>query len=205
MSPGNTMMRVYATLKTRIREGEFAPGSRLDPAQLRRDLASSTTPIRDALHRLAGEGLIETWQNEGFRAPQISEPAIRDFYEWSNELVHVVIRAAARRQDPPLKPRSRGEDYAASVTEAFLQLAALSANHEHRRVVANLCDRGMILWRTEPHVLSEAVADLGVIEQAVDEADWTEAGRAIDLFHRRRLRAVSQIAASLRDRSAFGF
>ncbi|HLZ78590.1 MAG TPA: GntR family transcriptional regulator [Sphingomonas sp.] len=205
MSPGNTMMRVYATLKMRLMEGEFAPGSRLDPAELRRDLASSTTPIRDALHRLAGEGLIETWQNEGFRAPQISEPAIRDFYEWSNELIHVVIRAAARRPDHRLRARSSGEDYAARVADTFHQLAALSANHEHRRVVANLCDRGLILWRAEHRVIDDVLADLGAIEQTGAEGDWAEAGRAIDLFHRRRLRVVPEIAASLRDRSAFGF
>jgi DNA-binding GntR family transcriptional regulator len=90
------MVRVYAQLKRRVMDGEFAPGARLDPARIRDGLAAGTTPIRDALHRPTGEGAVESWQNEGFRIPHFSEPAIQDCLIWCDEL--------ARLTDVPSAP-----------------------------------------------------------------------------------------------------
>ena len=59
------MERVYFELKAKVMRAAFAPGERLDPAQLARNLGVSPTPVRDALHRLSGERLIETWHQEG--------------------------------------------------------------------------------------------------------------------------------------------
>ena len=55
MSPGATMELVYAELKAKVMRGDFAPGERLEPAQLARVLGVSPTPVRDALYRLSGE------------------------------------------------------------------------------------------------------------------------------------------------------
>src|SRR3546814_4258715 len=64
MSPGATMERVYIELKARAMRGEFAPGERLDPAVLARNLEVSATPVRDALHRLSGERIIDSRSEE---------------------------------------------------------------------------------------------------------------------------------------------
>ncbi len=203
MSPGATMTRVYDTLKARIMAGEFAPSERLDPYQLAPELATSPTPVREALHRLAGERLVESWQQEGFRQPHIIEPAIRDLYEWSGELMHVVLRAASnavigpdliRTPDPP--------DYTARVAEMFLTIAQLSPNHEHRHAVTSLNERCALFRAAEVRVLADAEDDATVVEAALAEARWSDAGRALDQFHRRRLRVVGAIAGMLRSRPA---
>ena len=59
MNSGPTSERVYGALRERILANVFAPGARLDPAVLASELASSVTPVRDALHLLAGEQLVE--------------------------------------------------------------------------------------------------------------------------------------------------
>jgi DNA-binding GntR family transcriptional regulator len=57
---------VHAALRARIVEGQFPPGSRLQDVQLAGELGVSRTPIREALLRLATEGLVESDPNRGF-------------------------------------------------------------------------------------------------------------------------------------------
>jgi DNA-binding GntR family transcriptional regulator len=52
--------RVYAQLKDAILTGVLLPGERLDEAELRAWLGVSGTPIRQALHTLSLEGLVQT-------------------------------------------------------------------------------------------------------------------------------------------------
>ena len=54
MTPSGTFERVYFALKDKLRRGLLKPGERLEPAALSDELFASVTPIRDALHRLAG-------------------------------------------------------------------------------------------------------------------------------------------------------
>jgi len=50
--------QVYDMLKSQILKGTVAPGEEISPDQLAKRLNTSKTPIREALHRLKGEGLI---------------------------------------------------------------------------------------------------------------------------------------------------
>ena len=50
---------VYARLREGILRGDPPPGSVLDQRQLAESLASSRTPVREALRRLLQEGLVE--------------------------------------------------------------------------------------------------------------------------------------------------
>ncbi len=52
--------RVYAQLRNAILTGVLLPGERLDEAELRKWLQVSGTPIRQALHTLSLEGLVQT-------------------------------------------------------------------------------------------------------------------------------------------------
>ena len=74
MNSGATAERVHEVLKTRIMGREFRPGDRLDPAVLAAPLGASVTPVRDALHLLTGEGLVETRTSGGFHVPALDEP-----------------------------------------------------------------------------------------------------------------------------------
>jgi len=56
---------VYASLRDAIFSREFAPGERLDVDQLGRQLGVSRTPLKDALNRLAMEGLVRIVPRQG--------------------------------------------------------------------------------------------------------------------------------------------
>ena len=59
--------RVADSLRDRIVHGDLAAGSRLGEAELAGELGVSRTPVREALSRLAAEGLVEIVPNRGAR------------------------------------------------------------------------------------------------------------------------------------------
>jgi len=71
---------VHAALRIRIVEGQLLPGSRLQDVQLAGELGVSRTPIREALLRLAGEGLVENDPNRGFFVAPLSRKEVLEIY-----------------------------------------------------------------------------------------------------------------------------
>src|SRR3954470_11486966 len=91
MTPPGTFERVYAAIRQRLREGVYRPGRRLEPAALSDELNASVTPVRDALHRLTGERLVEAPKHEGFRVPMLTEATLRHLYAWHLDLLLLAI------------------------------------------------------------------------------------------------------------------
>ncbi|WP_454883421.1 GntR family transcriptional regulator [Sphingomonas oryzagri] len=194
------MARIYAVLKRQVVTGTFLPGARLDPARLKDDLAASTMPIRDTLQRLTGEGLVENSHNEGFRVVQLNEAAVRDLYDWCRDLVHICLARADLLGDQP-SDADGGADYAEEITKLLLRIAAASANHEHRRAMANLCERSFLLRRIEGQVADSPFDDLPPLRVALAEHDWALARDSFDQLHQKRIALLATIFARIRDRA----
>src|SRR5688572_2575600 len=106
MNAGVTFERVYFALKDLLGSARFAAGQHLEPAVLSQDLNVSVTPVRDALHRLAGEGLVDTSRGEGFRTPAVTEVGLRHLYRWNAALLDLAVRA----RSTPGAPARLAED-----------------------------------------------------------------------------------------------
>src|SRR5579872_5196064 len=91
MTPPGTFERVYAAIRQRLRDGVYKPGERLEPAALADELSASITPVRDALHRLTGERLVEAPRHEGFRVPMMTETMLRQLYSWHRDLLLLAV------------------------------------------------------------------------------------------------------------------
>ena len=72
--------------------GRFAPGEHLEPVAIGRELNASITPVRDVLHRLVGERLVEAPRHDGFRMPSPTEAELRSLYGWNSELIDIGLR-----------------------------------------------------------------------------------------------------------------
>jgi DNA-binding GntR family transcriptional regulator len=72
--------QVYLTLRANLRNGKFLPGYPLQEVQLAAQLGVSRTPVREALTRLASEGLISS-DGRSFSVPALSLQNVDDIYE----------------------------------------------------------------------------------------------------------------------------
>ena len=200
MSPPGTMARVYEALKARIMAGDFAPGERIDPARLSPELAASATPIRDALHRLAGERLVESWQQEGFRQPFTTESSVRDLYGWSEDLLRIILRTVERSGDEvsPIEILADDPPYAANML--FGWLASLSRNQEHRQAMQSLIERSNVLRLAENRLVPALPDEAATIPGLMAERRWPDVRRWNSQFHLFRLRRLAEIADQLQHR-----
>jgi DNA-binding GntR family transcriptional regulator len=73
--------QVYTRIRTEILDRDLAPGIRIVESELARQLGVSQAPVRDALRRLAHEGLVEQFARRGTFVTEISESEARQTYE----------------------------------------------------------------------------------------------------------------------------
>ena len=196
MSPGPTFDRVYLALKEQLTSGHFAPGDHLEPAVLGDELNASITPVRDALHRLVGERIIEAPRNDGFRAPAPLEAELRDLYGWNGLLLELAVRCARRRGLPPADATSEGAP--AEAADLFRRISRLAGNAEHEAAVENLNDRLSALRAAEARIFADVEAELAGIRSMLEAQDLAGVRRAIAAYHRRRQRSVPEILVAAR-------
>lgn len=73
--------QVYGIIRTRILHRDFPPGARLDLEQLESAMGISRTPLKEALQRLASEGLIEVVARRGTYVSQLDTTAAADLFD----------------------------------------------------------------------------------------------------------------------------
>ena len=203
MNAGSTMERVYLDLKARIVGGAYPPGTRLDPFHLAKRLAASPTPVREALHRLSGERIVDSWHQEEFRQPIFAESDLCDLYHWAGALIGLALRAPSL---PPMEPANllaamEVEDYPARVARLLRAIALLSDNREIRHAIVNLVERSEFFRAAEARTDPAAEAELAAMETAFRDARWAELRSKSAAFHRRRVARAGRVVAELRPRS----
>jgi DNA-binding GntR family transcriptional regulator len=125
--------RVYAALRELLRAGRLATGHSLQEAELATRLGVSRTPVREALARLASEGLIVA-EGRSFVAPALTVRDIDDIYALRFLLEPAALRLTAsnkpdRQQLAPL--RQALEDMATAHAAAD-GAAFMDANYRYR-------------------------------------------------------------------------
>ena len=70
--------RAYQELRRSLVRGDFAPGARLRIEDLTRRFEISSSPLREALNRLAQQGLVRILENRGFRVAPLTAEGVSD-------------------------------------------------------------------------------------------------------------------------------
>ena len=192
MTRPGTFERVYAGLKERLRLGSFQPGDRLEPAVLSEELNASVTPVRDALHRLTGERLVEAPRHEGFRVPLLTETMLRHLYAWHRDLVTIAI---LNRQNTPPGDEAGGsadplEEPFERQNGLFLALVRRGGNPEHIAALEGLMTRLQPVQRFEGELLDALEPETEEILVALRTGNRTALKRSLKSYHRRRARIV---------------
>ena len=92
--------RVYKVLANSIVSGKLASGSPLRPDMVARQLEVSTTPVREAMHRLESDGLLVKVPYQGWYVREFTEKEIKELYEFRASLEKFGIRVACARITP---------------------------------------------------------------------------------------------------------
>ncbi|MEO1308893.1 MAG: GntR family transcriptional regulator, partial [Pseudomonadota bacterium] len=74
-------LSVARTLRDRVLDGDYLPGSRLTEIELSEQLGVSRTPIRNALSMLAAEGLVDHAPNSGFTVRNVTVKDVEGVYD----------------------------------------------------------------------------------------------------------------------------
>jgi GntR family transcriptional regulator, rspAB operon transcriptional repressor len=73
--------KVYTYLREQILSGRIAPDQRLIETKIAQEIGTSRTPVREALHNLEIEGLIQAIPRIGYRVKGISEQEVEEICE----------------------------------------------------------------------------------------------------------------------------
>ena len=203
MNAGATMERVYGDLKTQILGGRHPPGTRLDPFHLAKSLRASPTPVREALHRLAGERIIDSWHQEGFRVPILAEADLHDLYNWGAALLSLALKDQSPPPDLPggLVKLAPSRNYPDGIESLFKAVAMTSDNRELRFAIVNLAERCRPFRAAELRVDPSTTAALATLEEDYRFGRWTAFRAKITRFHNHRVAQAGRIVAELRPRS----
>lgn len=92
--------QVADRIREMIRKGVLNKGQKIAEAEMCRELGISRTPLREALHVLSSEGLIDLTPNKGAYIAQPSMNDIREMFEVMSILEGVCARVATEKMKP---------------------------------------------------------------------------------------------------------
>jgi DNA-binding GntR family transcriptional regulator len=142
---GSGSRLVFDALRDQILSGELAPGADVDEPGLVVRYGFSRTPVREALIRLASEGLIQIIPNRGARvAPlEVSEvPALLEVRELCERAIN--RWAAVRRETSDMQAIETARDLSESASHRGNYNAMASANSEFHAAIARACGNRFI-------------------------------------------------------------
>ena len=89
--------KVHAYLREQILSGEIGPHERLIEAKIAKEIGTSRTPVREALHTLEMEGLLESIPRVGYKVNTISDKEVEEICEMRTAIETLAVRWAIEK------------------------------------------------------------------------------------------------------------
>lgn len=214
---------VYGILWERILQRGFRPGEKLSDLKISDELGVSRTPVREALHRLVQDGVVNYSPNRGFFVAQFSAADISEIFELRAALEALALRNVAAkfpssqfawavseldRVEAMIEAaRTDSERHAAAaafleVDQGFHQwLINHSGNQRLVAIVSGLWAQVSVFQRAGTHIpgwIEIAIAQHRSIITILLEGRIEAASQALeDHIHDMRRRVLADIAPSL--------
>jgi len=90
---------VVETIRNGIRNGDYVPGQRLIEADLTKEYGISRGPFREAMSRLAGDGLVVMEPHKGVAVRKMSRQDLQELYDVRTVVESLAARLAANNID----------------------------------------------------------------------------------------------------------
>lgn len=95
----STATRIAGVLRERIAKGELTPGSRVVELEVSRELGVSRSPVREALLKLAEEGLVAILPYRGAIVAPLQRERLAELLEFRLALEHFALDRLMQRDD----------------------------------------------------------------------------------------------------------
>ena len=200
----DSFLQALAGIRERLRDGVFRPGERIAATQVADLLGLSATPVREALSRLSGEGLLEDRRGQGFFVSVLTGLDIADLYRLS--LAHLTLaldsqRLSAKGMAPlrerlPSVPTDPVRDVERLFTDWIMEAGGQSLWMSYRSLLIKLGP----VRRVESLVFEDLAAESAALRGLVDLSTPVERLRALEAFHTRRIDLADQLAPLLNRR-----
>lgn len=200
---------VYDRLKHWLHAQVLVPGQLLQIGVLAEELGVSTTPIREALTRLAAERLIDSAPKKGFFAKTPSEDEIRGLYSINQVLLDSALsnwphrngvddsREWLRIASGLSSLEAQNPRYLTECTaELFFQIAVQSGVAEMADLVRNMSDR-LYHARIIECDLLEVREELARMSSLYANRKGEELRGVLKDYHQKRLQVLSAICKEL--------
>jgi hypothetical protein len=183
---------------------------------LAKTLRVSATPVREALSRLSGEGLVEEHRGRGFSAPRLDPADLGSLHNLHGVYIATALIWREGRQERVIlsKPERGAEGATARVgakgdTVGYRQRALTEQlwigvveavdNRALKRHQQQVNDKLAVARLVEPQIFADLASELDYLSQfAGAEASSAFRNAATD-YHRRRFEASNLIAHCIRD------
>lgn len=152
---GYGAIHVFERLRDEILSLELRPGQLIDEASLAERFAVSRSPVREALVRLAAEGLVQTFPNKGTIVSPLNIEEFPAYIDALDLVQRAVFRLAARNRtaDDMVTIRAANEEFRARVkaNDALGMIAQNAKLH----LAMSAAGRNRILTDTYRRILDE--------------------------------------------------
>jgi DNA-binding GntR family transcriptional regulator len=198
---------VYERIKNWLLAQTLVPGQLLQIGVLADELGVSTTPVREALTRLAAERMIMSVPTRGFFARTPSEDDVLGLYSVNQTILDAAVArwpeaappaaaAAPSPADIPVQERS-ADQLARQTGELFLQIATRSGVAEFAEIIRNMNDRLHHARVLECELVADVFVEVARLAELVAAQERTPLRQALKAYHEERYRAVSAISKEL--------
>lgn len=118
-------LRAYEELREMLVQGQLEPGTQLVNRKLADEIGMSMTPVREAVTRLASEGLVEHVPGAGAFVRRISRQELAELYD-----VRIALEPVAAAQAAEHATAGEIEELRAIVADSFHLIRAIAASDE---------------------------------------------------------------------------
>jgi DNA-binding GntR family transcriptional regulator len=167
--------KVYGAIRNYILNGDIPPGERLIEAQLAKRIKASRTPVREALHLLEKEGLLEAIPRVGYRVKELKFSEVEEICQirtvneilaarWAiHRITHKEIQALEKNIAGTEAELRKGNLLSFVEFDAeFHEILVRASGSERLLELCQLLRRHMLRYRVK------AITRADVVERAID-------------------------------------
>lgn len=190
--------QALSDLRQRALSGVYGPGGAVVIVEEAERLGLSTTPVREALAWLGGEGLMERTPRAGYCAPRLDAPLLRDRFWLRLRSLTTSLELTA---DLPLSatPPADGLD---AVDELFDRLVRATGNRAlvdaFRRVQGQL----RMLGEAEARVFGDWEDEAAELIRVGKSGSRAALAASLEAYHHRRIDAAAMLVLDVERRGS---